>query len=732
MSRPGLILYVGMILCLGFWGEEIRVGLVLGGGAARGLAHIGVLKALEEYHIPVDAVGGTSMGAIVGGLWASGYTASEIESIFTKTDILIKVFSYNELLNKPVYYKFNFYEPVIDFKIVNNALKLPSSTIDDRFLNYELQKLFQPVNASVGNDFRNLWKPFLGVSSDVNSGQLAIFTHGELQEAIRASMSLPVIFEPVNYNDKILMDGGIYNNLPVKILKDTFDLDYIIAIDVSSDKTYLSSKDLTVVQVGFSMLDIITSQVNPDTIKPYGTYIHPDVGNYVGFEFNQVNKLIELGYNATVKYIRKLKNDIQRETFYQSSHREIANMIDFNDFLIDSIEINSSNPTHKTITRNVLGMQKCYDFSFADFDDAILRLQSLDIFNNIKTEFYADTVKKTLRIKLNNTAFSTTRFGLGGYYSNNAGMNLFANIQNNNLFSRAISLNLIPILGEHNKGVKVNIYSPPVFISRVTGYIHYEYSVYKMYSLWHNSFTYNTLQSIIYLMGNNFEHNSMMSLFTAINSKNYMLGDYSKLSFGSYYITDNLGYYRDNKSGYKINILFSINFPEYESYTFFPYDISKLYIKLSGDYISQINIFWNLLSAFTVSAGYIRDLQQFSDYHPNIQSDYFSIQPLPSFKYIYESELLASYYLSTGLHFSYPINETVAVRNLNSVHLLENESVKSSLMLITSGLYIEMKGVFGYVGGGIEYITDNSQNKFNLNIFWSSGDIGGPDILSRI
>ena len=732
MSRPGLGVWLGMLLCVVVWGE-MRVGLVLGGGAARGIAHIGVLKALEEYNIPVDAVGGTSMGAIVGGLWSAGYTVAEIESIFVQTDLLKYIFYFDPESEKPVYYKFNSYESMVNLDFEQNRLHLPKYTVDDRFLNYYLQKLFQPISSSIGNDFRQLWKPFLCAASDVNSGNVVLFTHGSLYESIRSSMSIPVVFKPVSYNEKILLDGGIYNNLPVKATKDSFDLDYIIAVDVSSNKTYLNPEDLDMLQVGFSMLDIITSQVNPDTIRPYGTYMHPHVGEYVGFEFDQAEKLIELGYNEAIKYIRKLKHDIDRNELYSDEHRNIQNLTDFDSFIIDSVIINASNAVHKTITRNVLNIKPGYDFSFSRLDDAMLRLNSLGVFDNISTEFIPDTNRKSITLQITSNAQSGIKIGLGGYYSNNAGLNVFANIENNNILSKAITMNLIPMIGEHAKGVHLNIHSAPVFISGVAGFIHYQYIIYKLYRLWNPSFSYNTEHSIIYLLGNNYEQESMISIFSGIMSKNYMPGSYSKIAFGGYYITDKLSPAYEPQSGFRMNTLFSINLPYDSSQFIVPYSMTELYIKMMSSFQSRSNLFWKIFSGFNVSAGFLRGLQSYDAYDEVIQSDFFNVKPLQSFEYVHDPDILSSYFITAGLDFLYPLNSTFTLHSRNNVTILDNaynENISSTMFC--SGLYVKGEGFLGQLDAGIEYIMDDYNSKINLSIIWRSGIIGGPDILGEI
>ncbi len=734
MSNPGLIiLFIGMFFVISVFGE-VRVGLVLGGGAARGLTHIGVLKAIEEYNIPIDAVGGTSMGAIIGALWSSGYSASEIESIFIETNILNQIFDFSFEDEKPVYYKFNYQNTILNLYYNKGKLQRPEAAIDDRLLNFEIKKFFQPVEIAIDSNFRNLWKPFLCTASDINSGKLIIFISGSLSEAVRSSMSLPIIFKPVQYEDKILLDGGLYNNLPVKITADSFNLDYIIAIDVSAKKAILSSDNIDILDIGFSMMDIITKGVDADTIGKYGTYIHPNVDDFLGYEFYKAKELIDLGYNETIKHIQKIKNEVNRTEEYDSSKRKTRGYFNYSEFIIDSIEIHLSNPTHNTITRNIFNMKKGFDFSFDEFEKGLILMHSLDLFENIKTDFFADTTDQTMKIIISSKALSSIKIGLGGFYANNAGMNIYSKFEYNNIFSQAISINFIPYLGDHLKGISINIYSPPVFISGIAAYINYEFINKKMYSLWSNTFNYNIIHSFTYLLGNNYKKESLISMIAGFREKNYSPGNFSKIFMGSYFINDRINTLNRLPEGYRFNFLFTINFPQSDSSDFITlsYDTKKLYLKIYGEYFNQANLLGKIYSGFRLEVGYLKLFQQYSSVHQSIESDYFMIKPLPSFNYIYDTSMLSNYFLNISFDLSYPINETISVKSIANTSFIENNIHSTSSMLITVGLYSEISGIFGNLISGFEYISDNTNHKMGFSVIWKSNTMKKVDILNEI
>ncbi|HAF07641.1 TPA: patatin, partial [candidate division WOR-3] len=196
-SRTKKILSFFFLFIFTFLFCEEKVGLVLGGGAARGLAHIGVLKVIEEYNIPVDYVAGTSMGSIIGGLWASGYTASEIESIFLSENIRNWLNESTIKNYQPVFLFLNSYPTFLTTELKDGKLKIPESTVDDKIINLELFSFFSEIDYAIGSDFRKMYKPFLCTASDIKSENPKIFTKGKLEKSIRASMAIPLIFKPV-------------------------------------------------------------------------------------------------------------------------------------------------------------------------------------------------------------------------------------------------------------------------------------------------------------------------------------------------------------------------------------------------------------------------------------------------------------------------------------------------------------------------------------------------------
>ena len=219
-----------------------KVGLVLSGGGAKGITHIGIIRALEENNIPIDYIAGTSMGAIVGSLYAMGYSPDDMEKLLKSDDF--KRWYTGGIEEKYIYY-FKKNPPTPEFINIRVSLKnplhkvktqfLPSSVVDPMQMNLAFLELFGEATAGCSGDFNKLFVPFRCVASDVYNKCPIIFDKGDLGDAVRASMSFPAMFKPIEIDSVLAYDGGIYNNFPVNVMVDSFHPDIIIGSVVSSN-----------------------------------------------------------------------------------------------------------------------------------------------------------------------------------------------------------------------------------------------------------------------------------------------------------------------------------------------------------------------------------------------------------------------------------------------------------------------------------------------------------------
>ena len=285
----------------------MRVGLVLGGGGARGAAHIGVLKELERRRIPVDAIAGTSMGAIVGGLYATGMSADELEYLVGSLDWA------GALADKPDRKDLSFRRKQDDAEVPigfelgvrGTELVLPKGVIQGQKLDLLLRELTQ--HASHINDFDQLPIPFRVIASDIERGEAWVMDKGDLAESIRASMSVPGVFAPVLIGDRLLVDGGIVGNLPIDVMQE-MGVDIIIAVDVEFP-LYGPEELGSVLAISEQMLTIL---IRKETLRQIerlddrDVLIRPELGTYASTNFSEILDTIEPGEVAAREQSAKL------------------------------------------------------------------------------------------------------------------------------------------------------------------------------------------------------------------------------------------------------------------------------------------------------------------------------------------------------------------------------------------------------------------------------------------
>jgi NTE family protein len=284
-----------------------KIGLVLGGGGARGAAHVGVLKVLEANHVPIDYIAGTSMGAIVGGLYAAGYSPDELEKIFNQIDWIdmlsdrptedLKSFrhkkDYQQLTNAEMGIK--------DGKITFRRGAVPGQKLD-----FMLSKL--TIHTIDTPSFDQLRIPFRAVATDALTGQRVVFDKGNLAKAIRASMSVPGAFPPVKYEGKLLIDGFLVQNVPVEIVKE-MGADIIIVVDVGG--SLMKEEQLkTLLDMTNQMIGIL-SQKNIDEslalLTDKDLLIKPDLEGIGPGDFVKTPEAIKRGEQTALKAVEGIK-----------------------------------------------------------------------------------------------------------------------------------------------------------------------------------------------------------------------------------------------------------------------------------------------------------------------------------------------------------------------------------------------------------------------------------------
>ena len=382
-----------------------KIGLVLSGGGAKGFAHIGVLKVLEKEGIPIDYIGGTSMGAVVGALYASGYSATQIDSIFKSTDFDALMNDFIPRDAKNFYEKHNdeLYAIALPFK--KFKIGAPSG-LSKGIYNYNLlnKLLFHVLPV---RDFSQLPIPFYCVASDIETGKEYMLDKGYLPKALLASGAFPSLFSPVEIDGKLLIDGGATNNFPVEEMKKR-GLDVVIGVDVQDEgkgRTDLKDAAKILVQISnFQMMEKMT-----DKIKLLDVYIKPDIKKYGVMTFEKGPEIVKKGEEAATVLLPKLQ-----QLKGQLREGKTAMVLPADSLRVSNIILNNS--LQKYTRAYVIGKLKLKQnesVSFADFTAGINRMSATQNFSAIYYQLEQKEGLVDLQFDLEENPVNTfVKFGL--------------------------------------------------------------------------------------------------------------------------------------------------------------------------------------------------------------------------------------------------------------------------------------------------------------------------------
>jgi len=399
-------LYLVLLCCLALADslsaqtEDLKVGLVLSGGGARGYAHIGALQVLEEAGVRVDYIGGTSMGSIVGGMYAAGYTANQLEMMLRGTDIMAELQDAINREDRTIYEKLYNEHYLFDLSLKNFSLQLPTALSDGQ----RIRDLFSHWTAGVHHirDFSQLPIPFLCVGTDIETGEAVVLEEGLLADALRASAALPGVLSPHLMNGHVMTDGGVSNNYPAQEVK-AKGMDYIIGITVEQDPykaEEVNSLDKLLLQIAFF-------QATRRNIEQYATTdidIKPDLTGYSQLSFEAIDALIEAGRVAARSQLSTLRSVAQKQ--YQTKRRIPQDTVSLPATLNATIvEIQGNDDLSR---RQVLSFFKGKlpgRISWADFRDHMVSLFATGRYTNVDYDWELiegateEEVKLVLRLK---------------------------------------------------------------------------------------------------------------------------------------------------------------------------------------------------------------------------------------------------------------------------------------------------------------------------------------------
>jgi NTE family protein len=388
------------------------IGLVLSGGGARGASHIGVLKVLEELKIPIDIITGTSMGSIVGGMYAYGYSVDEIERLLVETD-WDRVFH-----DEPPRVERSFRRKVDDY---NFLIKLEAGIKDGRFIipkgllqGQQLSLRLKSLTLLAPRNFDELPIRFRAVATDIESGEAVALSSGTLSKAMLASMAIPGVFAPVEWDGRLFVDGGVANNLPVQLARD-LGADILIVVDLSSDlqtRDGLASPFSILNQtLGFSILKNTREQL--ELLESADILIQPDLSGYSSTDFWLSAEMINNGVTAANLNRQKLgRLSVSDEAF--GSYLSEIRQIDRERPTIEKLSFNNQSSLNTEILKSHITIDAGDELDLPTLEENFNQLFGMNIFERIDYEFLHDEDQNELEISAKEKGWGPNylRFGL--------------------------------------------------------------------------------------------------------------------------------------------------------------------------------------------------------------------------------------------------------------------------------------------------------------------------------
>lgn len=382
-----------------------KIGLVLSGGGAKGFAHIGVLKVLEQAGVKIDYIAGTSMGAVVGGLYASGYSATQIDSIFYNTNFDQLLQDYIPRSSKSFYEKRNdqMYALTLPFNKFKMGIPIAYSK---GMYNYNLlSKLTHKVRYIT--DFSTLPIPFLCIATDIEKGEQVILKEGYLAQAMLASSAFPSLFTPVEIDGRILIDGGVVNNYPIDEIR-KMGADIVIGVDVQDDlKDRKSLKDATRILVQITNLEMI--RIMKDKQKQTDIYIKPDVSEYGVISFDAGKGIIKKGEEAAFAVYEQIKKFSDTTGTYKLNRMKVVT----DSITIKNISINKLDNYTRSYILGKLNFKNGKTIHYDDLKTGIDNLNATQNFSRISYTLEGTENAEELKLTLTENPVKTfLKFGL--------------------------------------------------------------------------------------------------------------------------------------------------------------------------------------------------------------------------------------------------------------------------------------------------------------------------------
>lgn len=460
-----LCMIIGLLLCqLPIYGASLgndslpadtfphyrhSVGLVLSGGGAKGIAHVGVIKALEENDIPIDYIAGTSMGAIVGSLYSCGWTPDSMLNFFKSPD-----FGYwsTGVINPADKFYFSQPEPTPQWLGVNLNFRdssvfsmniLPTNLISPLPMNIEFLKLYAPYTRQCGENFNRLFVPLRTVCSDVYHKHKIVCRSGSLGDAVRASMSFPLVFKPIKLDGVLVYDGGIYDNFPVDVMQEDFNPEFIIGVSVSSADKSPQQGNI------YSQLEDMIIQNNDYSVPPEsGVKIQVPVLQFGVLDFGKAQEIFEIGYRTGLAMVDSIKKrTVARRSLESVNDRRRQFTAQKPVIMFDSVAVEGATPSQaKYITFLFDRGLKHRPFGMTQTQNAYYQAVTDGKLSNLvpQAEFRGDSTTLLLEATVKNS----WNIGVGGWISSSTNSMLYLTFGYHTLRFNSLDADISAWLGQ--------------------------------------------------------------------------------------------------------------------------------------------------------------------------------------------------------------------------------------------------------------------------------------------
>lgn len=429
-------------------GAPVSVGLVLSGGGAKGIAEIGVIKALEENNIPIDYIAGTSMGAIVGALYASGYTPDEmIELILSpgfsdwstgQIDPSLRYY-FGSTATRPEIVSLN-----LSLKSDTTSSVLPSSLISPLPMNFAFMQLFAAYTAQCGSDFNRLMVPFRCVTSDVYAKHKVVLSSGDFGDAVRASMSFPTVFQPIEIDGFLAFDGGIYDNFPVDVMRQDFAPGIIIGVDVSGPNG--RTPEYNIMQ---QLEDLIMQDSNYEVPPAEGIRIKIPADGTTLLDFPNAKVISKRGYDKAMEMMDSIKGRVVARIPAES--RELKRAVFRSktpEVVFDSVHVSGGTPRQNEYIKYLFTRNKSDTFGLEHAKLAYYRAVTSGKLRNLLPHAVYNDTTGYFTLDLKATVKNNENVGIGTYLTSSANSMIVLSAGYNSLALRSLDVDINGWLGQ--------------------------------------------------------------------------------------------------------------------------------------------------------------------------------------------------------------------------------------------------------------------------------------------